>query len=621
MRRLRDLRRIFLFLAASLSALSAGPVRPASSREKSLAVLAVRDHAVRPPISARRPALPTASLSALDNGVVRIGIDLDEGGSITYFAESASLINVVNDHDYGRQIQQSYYAGPAPYRNPAWPNWPWNPIGTGDLYGHAGRVLASRNDGTTLYVKTLPLQWALNAVPCECTMETWITLDGRAARVRNRLTNDRADTTQYPPLAQELPAVYTIGKLYRLFTYSGNAPYTGGALREIPPRWPGIWYRGEEHWMAYVDDQDWGLGIYAPEIFTFAAAFWSTPNTGGPRDDPTGYVSPTRLDILDHDIVYEYEYWLILDRLSGIRTWVQDHHLPDAPPDYQFRNTGSRQHVTYVNAKDDGVPRENGLRIEAEQGDPQISGPEQWWDASLMPVVHVCGAFHTQSPQAEFFWSLPGQDMSADRRVGFFIQPDGEFHRYAVNLAAHPLYRGTISGLRFDPMNPGAAGDFVDVAFISYKDGPCSATPIPTRTPTPTRTPLPTAPPAVGATFFSLDPCRLIDTRGEAGPRGGPALAAGFTRALPAAGECGIPFPARAISVNVTVTAPATTGFVTLFPSGSARPSSATIHYARGQARANGTVLLLGPTGAVSAFCGQPSGAVQLIVDVNGYFE
>jgi hypothetical protein len=61
------------------------------------------------------------------------------------------------------------------------------------------------------------MQWALDNVPGECTFETWITLEGQTAVVRNRLANHRADKSQYPAHNQELPAVYTIGKLYRLF--------------------------------------------------------------------------------------------------------------------------------------------------------------------------------------------------------------------------------------------------------------------------------------------------------------------------------------------------------------------------------------------------------------------
>jgi hypothetical protein len=102
--------------------------------------------------------------SYLDNGVVKVGIELTKGGSITYLSKSGTTDNVINNHDLGRQIQQSYYSGPQPYNpsnnaNPTWANWPWNPIQTGDSYYHPSLVLAHTNTGQSLYVKCRPMQW------------------------------------------------------------------------------------------------------------------------------------------------------------------------------------------------------------------------------------------------------------------------------------------------------------------------------------------------------------------------------------------------------------------------------------------------------------------------------
>jgi hypothetical protein len=168
-----------------------------------------------------RTQLRDEKMDYLNNGLVKIGVVLDRGGSIGYFADVKKGDNVVNVHDFGRWIGQSYYAGPRPFGapHPSWKDWPWNPVSAGDVYGHASTVREKRNDGKTLYVQTAPRQWALDGVAADCTFETWITLDDRAARVRNRLTNHRHDRKQYPAMDQEVPAVYTIGKLHRLFTY------------------------------------------------------------------------------------------------------------------------------------------------------------------------------------------------------------------------------------------------------------------------------------------------------------------------------------------------------------------------------------------------------------------
>ena len=78
----------------------------------------------------------------LDNGVVRIGIDLSIGGAITYFSDlrGGDRANMVNSFDWGRQVQMSFYSGPNPYQpngkkpKDNWKQLGWNPIQSGDCY-------------------------------------------------------------------------------------------------------------------------------------------------------------------------------------------------------------------------------------------------------------------------------------------------------------------------------------------------------------------------------------------------------------------------------------------------------------------------------------------------------
>ena len=48
----------------------------------------------------------------LDNGVIRVGLDLTRGGSIGFLGPTGSQSNVINCHDMGREVQLSFYAGP-----------------------------------------------------------------------------------------------------------------------------------------------------------------------------------------------------------------------------------------------------------------------------------------------------------------------------------------------------------------------------------------------------------------------------------------------------------------------------------------------------------------------------
>lgn len=126
-------------------------------------------------------------------------------------------------------------------------------------------------------------------------------------------------------------------------------------------------------------------------------------------------------------------------------------------------------------------------------------------------------------------------------------------------------------------------------------------------------------PPATS--FFTLPPCRLLDTREPDGPHGGPRLGSGLSRSFAAAGRCGIPASATAIAVNVTAVSSSAPGHLTFYPTGDALPNASTINF-NGGTRANNAILRLSGTGSLTVtpiLLG--TGTVDLIVDVNGYFE
>ncbi len=76
-----------------------------------------------------------------------------------------------------------------------------------------------------------------------------------------------------------------------------------------------------------------------------------------------------------------------------------------------------------------------------------------------------------------------------------------------------------------------------------------------------------------GQAFVPVPGCRAVDTRGPAGPDGGPALAAGETRILTLTGACGVPTSALGLAVNITAVEPAAEGFAELY-AGDARYGS-----------------------------------------------
>ena len=114
----------------------------------------------------------------------------------------------------------------------------------------------------------------------------------------------------------------------------------------------------------------------------------------------------------------------------------------------------------------------------------------------------------------------------------------------------------------------------------------------------------------------------MLDTRKTTAPLGGPSLAAGASRVFPMMSTCGIPASAKSVSVTVTAVKPAAEGILHAYP-GNLAPSSASIlSFRKGRTRAASALLLLATDGTGRlGFQNESTGALDLVVDVSGYFQ
>jgi uncharacterized protein (DUF1800 family) len=119
--------------------------------------------------------------------------------------------------------------------------------------------------------------------------------------------------------------------------------------------------------------------------------------------------------------------------------------------------------------------------------------------------------------------------------------------------------------------------------------------------------------------FYAVAPCRLVDTRGAAGPFGAPSLSAGPGRAFDAGGQCGISTRAIAVQVKLTVVRAQSSGFLAVGPAGGPAPVIPTIRFRASQRRAKAVLLKVGLAGALQVIANLPAGTVDLLVDVSGY--
>ena len=271
----------------------------------------------------------------MNNGILTLKLDLTRGGAISYISVSGSDRNLVNIADEGRYIQQSYYAGKrldrkADGQSPNWSPWSWNPIQVGDAYRNRAQILSFQKNKNELYVKCIPMLWDMNNRPAEAEMEQWTRLEGNVLKVRNRLTCHRTDTLYGEGILsdQELPAVYPVSALNNLYTYTGSLPFTTDKMNqlEVIKLSSGFWGRYKnvsEHWMAFVDDNLWGMGIYNPKCTNFLAGMAGFP--GKEADDgSTSYIAPVKKEVLNMNSVYEYEYYIIIGTIEEIRGKVYE---------------------------------------------------------------------------------------------------------------------------------------------------------------------------------------------------------------------------------------------------------------------------------------------------------
>jgi hypothetical protein len=124
-----------------------------------------------------------------------------------------------------------------------------------------------------------------------------------------------------------------------------------------------------------------------------------------------------------------------------------------------------------------------------------------------------------------------------------------------------------------------------------------------------------------GAGLTPMTPSRILDTAAGTGLTG--PFTMGSPRTVQVTGVGSIPSDAVAVALNVTVTAGATGGFVTLGPTVTASPTTSTINFPAGDTRTNGAIVPLAADGTLGAvYKGAPAGAtVDVALDVTGYFR
>lgn len=265
----------------------------------------------------QNPAL-AANQKFLENGKIKIGVDLSSGGSIFWFSELPEDRNLMNHADRGRFIQQSYYGkkdGSMWAKKP----WRWNPVQGGDYKGKPAKLLESKETTGTLYVRSVPVNWAGGEDIEDCRMEEWITLADQVAKIRFRFTYRGKDV--HPPTHQELPAVFLDYALTDLVHYKGTEPWTGKPVTTDQPGWPNESRKPTENWAGFVGPDGRGVGVLFPG--TDRITTYRHPGPAGPTGGGCSYFAPIRTMSITPGLVFEYEVYLTIGSAAEMRARFQ----------------------------------------------------------------------------------------------------------------------------------------------------------------------------------------------------------------------------------------------------------------------------------------------------------
>ncbi|MER5635756.1 right-handed parallel beta-helix repeat-containing protein [Kitasatospora sp. NPDC002227] len=124
-----------------------------------------------------------------------------------------------------------------------------------------------------------------------------------------------------------------------------------------------------------------------------------------------------------------------------------------------------------------------------------------------------------------------------------------------------------------------------------------------------------------GSVYHAMNPNRILDTRNGTGGTAG-AVRAGGTVDLKVAGTKGVPATGvEAAVLNVTVTAPTNSGYLSVYPHGQTRPTVSSLNWTPGRTIANLVTVPVAADGSVTLYAGGTPGTVQVVADVEGYYD
>lgn len=275
-----------------------------------------------------------ADLLSLSSRDVTVKIDRDRGGSITWVS-AAGGPNLINLHDLGRLIQQSYYAGARLDRRDEgqsshWSPWSWNPIQGGSFAHAPGIIEKFESRAGVLHSVTRPKLWDMPDETADCVMEQQTEFEPgqtRVVRVTNTLRSRRPANDRWGgavPLHQELPAIYLVRAFAEARVYAGEGKWTEFAMPALSGKG---WGRPKvpSRAMAFFRPDGLGFAIYSPAADrTWNCGVVGDSLSSDPQHAHTTHVAPIATVKLAPDATYSFRYWMLLGDQATLARLLDD---------------------------------------------------------------------------------------------------------------------------------------------------------------------------------------------------------------------------------------------------------------------------------------------------------
>lgn len=446
----------------------------------------------------------------------KVGIQLSWGGGLNYIEDKqcpvSGLSNLVNRHDTGRLIQQSYYGtgGNSQYQPGSFngSKWAYNPVQGGDQYGNASRLIDVIVTDSSVYIKAQPQDWSLNNKLTPSYMENTYTLTDDYVRVDNRFVDFSGWEHRYAH--QELPAFYTVSYLSRFTWYNGKNGWTseplsykddlqfwGDARYSESCRFP-VKEENTETWCAWVSAKDdFGIGLFVPGIDQLYAGKFSYNGSKSATDGATNYVAPLMMIKMVSYTPIEYSYLITTGSVAHIRevftnnkdfadnSSLKKNSMSMRVIDIDYSSIDFSQESSKSAAKEPNNTEisynsaEKALQLRVTSpNDPQVmidytgsSVKLKASDYSSLEIVYKIPKSASLDSYACDLFLCTGSKMNPDgsERTRVTLTADGEYHTCTVDLASLSFWAGDINKIRFDYFDACAAGDTIYVKSFSLK--------------------------------------------------------------------------------------------------------------------------------------------------------